>query len=318
MNPRRQTLVLALAAVALAGSPGCVLGWWQNGKAKQPASTAMSGPEAQLALSRARKHIYTDTKKGKKTAVRLADSVIRECAAPRYVWDAFLVKATAFLEAGERAEAQRAAHEGVQAILAADRAPLDGDSLTAIKMLLPVYVACCARRGAHKEAAAALEGWKKEVLARYGDAAEHRDRREAINLEFKLLQEMIEQSVASRQPESQVKSLVLAYVHLYNTDNLTTLAELFGPESGRPPVVARVVASKKRSGSGTKRLYFASAIRVEVPTTSQEVSFLSAEAVCDVLAASSSGWARVVTGVRFSFVRDDDGRWLIKDVSGHP
>jgi len=318
MNPSRRTLVLTLATVALAGSPGCVLGWWQGGTTKQPASTAMSGPEAQLVLSRARKHLYADTKKGKKTAVRLADSVIRECAAPRYVWDAFLVKATAFSEAGEHAEAQQAAHEGVQAILAADPAPLDGDSLTAMKTLLPVYVECCAGTGAHKEAAAALDGWKKEILARYANAAEHRDHREAINLEFKLLQEMIEQSVASRQPESQVKSLVLAYVRLYNTDNLTTLAGLFGPENGRPPVVARVVASKKRPGSGTKRLYFASAVRVEVPTTSQEVSFLSAEAVCDMLAASSSGWARVVTGVRFSFVRDDDGRWLIKDVSGHP
>lgn len=318
MNPARWTAIV-IAAAALMSGAGCVFGWGQGAGGSGSATTVMSGPEARQTLTRARELAYAGTKAKRERAVRLADSVIQHCGVHRYVWEAFRVKAVALAEAEAHAGAQATAAEGVRAILTLHPGPLDGEPLTALKMLLPVYITNCTQAGAHKEGVAALEKWQKVALSRYPpDPLLFRDQSEGLRLEFKLLREMIEQHAAAREPESQIKSLVLTYVRLYNTNSQQELAALFGEEKDWPPAVRRIFASKQQADSTTRLLHLASAVKLQVPHETQSASSLSGEAICDMMATSAAGWARLTEGVRFSLVRNSEGVWRIKDISGHP
>lgn len=319
MNPVRRTAVLMLAATTLATCSGCVLSWCQAKKGGPSTTTEMSGPEARRTLARARTLTYPGTAAGRTNAARLADSVIHHCGVHRYVWDAFLVKAVAAAEAGDYTNAQLAAAEGIRTILTLHPGPVDGDALRALKRLLPIYVESCAGAGAHKEGATALTNWRTVVLSRYAASPlAFRNQKESVRLEFNLLREMLEQYAAAREPESQIKSLVLAYIRHYNANKLHELAALFGDKQDWPPTVRRVFASKQRPDSAARRLYLASVVKVGVPTGTTSASSLSGEAVCDVMTTTAAGWARLTMRVRFSFVRDTNGKWLIDDINDHP
>ncbi|MFH1731781.1 MAG: hypothetical protein ABIF82_09040 [Planctomycetota bacterium] len=279
----------------------------------------ISGPEARRILAGAQKNLYTDREHGTEPAIRLADSVIHDCSVRRYVWRGFVLKATAYAAAGNHTGAERTAHEGIQTIMAIHQGPLDGDAWTAARMLLPMYVEGSIGAEDHRSAVTTLRAWRTELLARYR-GGEKANREEKANIEgaFDLLEQMAEQGVASRQSESRLKLLVLKYIQLYNNGSLAGASALFVAEAGRPDHVTRLLARRNKSAAGADRLYIVSAVNVHVPAGAPPGVALSAEAVCDLMAASPAGWARVIKGVRFVFAGSPTGKWLIKDIIGHP
>ena len=308
-----------MVAAVLLSCTGCPFGWGQGKSGGKAATAELSGPEAQRILMLARKLSYEERTAKRDRAIRLADSVIRHCGVRRYAWEAFRVKAVALTEAKDHPKALATAAEGIRSILALDPAPLAGDSLRALKMLLPVYVENSARSDAHKEGATALEKWRTETLNRYpADLASFRDEREGLRLEFKLLREMIEEHAAARGPQSQIKSLVLTYLRLYNTNSQQELVALLGEKENWPAAIKSAFTSKQQPDSTTKHLYLVSAVKLEIVEETKPASPISGHAVCDIMATSSAGWATLVKGVRFSFVSDDGGAWRIKDIDGHP
>lgn len=318
MNPARRTTTLVLTAALLSCS-GCVFGWGAGKGGGGAASTVMSGPEAQQTLTQARELAYAGTETGAARAVELASSVIQHCGERRYVWQAFFVKAVAFTGQEDHAHAKETAAQGIRSTLALYPGPLDDDAFRALKMLLPVYIEGCALAGAHKEGAASLEKWRAAVLDRYPqDSVELQDQAQGIRLEFKLLREMIEQYAASREPESQIKSLVLTYLRLHNTNDQPGLAALFGEQKDWTPAIKRIFAARQLPGAVVTHLYLVSAVKLEVPKETPSTPSLAGRAVCDVLATSTAGWTQLATNVRFSFVRDKNGDWHITDISGHP
>ncbi len=318
MNTTRRTATLVLAA-ALLSCTSCIPGRWLNGDDGAPASTVMSGPEAQQTLTRARELTYAGTKTGAARAVELASSIIQHCGERQYIWQAFFVKAVAFAGQENHANAKATAAEGIRAILTLCPNPLDDHAFRALKMLLPVYIESCALAGAHKEGSAALEKWRPAVLSRYPrDAADDQDPTLGIRQEFKLLQEMIEQYAASREPESRIKLLVLTYLRLHNTSDRHGLAALFGEQKGWTPETKRIFASMRQPDAAAKHLYLVSAVKLSVPKETTAEPSLSGEAVCDIMATSSAGRAKLAADVRFFLVRDKNGAWRISDISGHP
>jgi len=319
MNQARRLLSLVVLSALCINASGCIFARSRDGKRKSSMAGTISGPEARRILARAHKHLYTDREHGAELAIRLADSVIHDCSVRRYVWRGFVLKATAHAAAGDHTGAERTAHEGIQTIMAMHQGPLNGDAWTAVKMLLPMYVEGSLGAGDYQPAVKTLRAWKTELLARYrADGKASREKRANIEAGFELLEEMVEQGVASRQPESRLKLLVLKYIQLYNGRDLAGASKLFVAQAGRPENITRLLARRNTSAAGADRLYIVSAVKVSVSVPAPQCSALSAEALCDVMAASPAGWARVIKGVRFTFTRGPAGNWLIKDIIGHP
>lgn len=315
----RRLLSLALLSALYMGLSGCIPWWSRGGSPRSSMTGTISGPEARRILARAHKRLYADPERGKEVAIRLADSVIRNCSAQRYVWHGFVLKATAYAATGDHAGARRTAREGIQAILTIDQGELDSGAWTAVMMMMPMYVESAAGAEDRQAAMTTLRAWKTELLARYsGGEKADREKTESIKVGFKLLEEMAEQGVASREPESRLKLLVLKYIQLYNNKNLDDASKLFVAEADRPEHIGRLLARARASAAGAGRLYIVSAVKVSVSAQTAQSSPLSAEAACDLMAASPAGWARVIKGVRFTFTRDPAGNWLIQDIIGHP
>lgn len=319
MNQARRLLSLVVLSALCMNASGCIFGRSRGGDRKSSMAGTMSGPEARRILARAHKHLYTGREHGTELAIRLADSVIHDCSVRRYVWAGFVLKATAYAAAEDHMGAERTAREGIQTIMAIHQGPLHGDAWTAVRMLLPMYVESSVATENHRSAVKTLQAWKTELLARYrGGEKASREKKESIEAGFELLEEMVEQGVASRQPESRLKLLVLKYIQLYNNRNLAGASKLFVTKAGRPEHITRLLVRRNTSAAGAGRLYIVSAVKVRVLVPTPECSALSAEAVCDLMAASPAGWARVIKGVRFTFTRSPSGSWLIKDIIGHP
>jgi len=319
MNQARRLLSLVLLSALCMSASGCIFARPRNGEPKSSMAGTMSGPEARRALARAHKYLYTDREHGAKRAIRLTDSVIHDCSVRRYVWRGFVLKATACAAAGNHTGAERTAREGIETIMAIHQGPLHGDAWTAVRMLLPMYVESSIGAEDHQSAVKTLQAWKTKLLARCsGGEKASREKQESIEAAFELLEEMVEQGVASRQPESRLKSLVLKYIQLYNSRDLAGASKLFVAKAGRPEHITRLLARVNASAAGAGRLYVVSAVTVDVAVPAAERSTLPAEAMCDLMATSPAGWARVIKGVRFTFTRDPAGTWLIKDIIGHP
>ncbi len=316
MRPHERALVLALLVALSAASSGCA---WRWGAAKSQDVAAMSEPEAGSLLIRARKHLYEDTDKDRDTAVRLADSIILNCDTERYVWEAFVVKASAYVQGGWYNDALATAKQGVHAILTLDPGPLSGDSWTALRMLVPRYVDAFALADAHEEGMATLASWRKELLARHaGEGRWEQDRREAVENAFALLTDMAEQYAASEARGSSAKATVLEYVRVYNRAAPGDLPALFVSEDEWSPSVRRLLSVDPVQAGRPARLYLSGDVEVKLSLDSRHASALGAEATCDMICTSASGWARRFPGVRFVLVRGARGRWVIADIIGHP
>ncbi len=287
----------------------------------------MSGPEARRLIARAREHLYAGG--DRKLVIQLADSVISRCVVPQYVRSGYLVKATAYQADNQNGQAARVGREGIQTIMTSQRGPLDDAALTALKMLLPVYVESAVASSGRSEVRAQLAKWQAELRARL-EASEHPDRTavESIDAEFGLLAEMVEQYVTSRGPASRIRKIVRRYVYLFNASNSESLAALFVPGAR----LERGAAERGRREvflAPVDKLYLGSAVKVTISgdreadkATATALTELpggtAAVATCDLLATSHAGWARLVVGVQFKFVRDADGGWLIQDITRHP
>ena len=306
MSGKLTTAVLLMLGLCACGA-GCLPSWWGGRQHKVAQKVTMSAPEARRTIARARARLYSETAADYDLAVRLADSVINTCNTPRYVWEGFFVKATAYQAAGDAGRAQRAAHEGIQTILISGRGALRHDALTALKMLLPVYVECAIAGPAREQGLKALRLWKDELHHRLGKArAPDPAAAEAINAEFELLEQMAEQYLGARKPESQVQGVVQQYIDHFNTKNTPGLAKLF----------ARGLAQAGAWTLPADHLYLGSAVKVEISDDNGPAK--QATAVCDLLATSAAGWARVIPSVRFRFTKDASGQWLILEIVSPP
>jgi len=314
----RTTVVLhlaALGALCAVAAAGCL--WGRGpGSGGRSEATALSGPEAERLIARARENLYSGRPEGAVLAARLADSVINHCDVPRYVWEAFLVKGRVFQASKNHAAAWRAAREGIQTILTSGPGPLGDEALTALKMLLPVYVESAVLSRSREEAGKALRAWKAELDNRYARAApSYREAADSIDAEFELLEEMTEQYTAARKPEAALRSLVHRYLRLFNSRNTQQLSALLAPASPLLPQV-REGRLPGKTGEAAGQLFLASAIRVELGEAAEEPP--SAAVTCDLLATSAAGWAELVRDVRFHARRSRAGCWGIETIEGHP
>ena len=319
MNRVRRLLSLVILSALCMHASGCIFGRSRDDERKSSMAGTISGPEAQRILAGAQQNLYTDREHGSELTIRLTDSVIHDCSVRRYVWRGFVLKATAYAVAGDNAGAKRTAHEGIQTILAIHQGPLNGDAWTAVRMLLPMYVESSIGAEGHQAAVTTLRAWKTELLAKYSGGEEtNREKKANIEAAFDLLEQMAEQGAASRQSEGRLKLLVLQYVQLYNNESLAGASKLFAAKTGRPAHVTRLLARRNTFAAGASRLYIVSAVKVKVPAQAPQGSALSAEAVCDLMATSPAGRARVIKGVRFTFTKGPAGNWLINDIIGDP
>ncbi len=318
----RVAAIIILAVALCAFESGCFLARRAGGtggqSAPSPSGSGMSGPEAQRTLARAREKLYAAPAADCAAAVRLADTVILNCKVRRYVWEGHLVKASAFLAAGNTAIAEQAARVGVTTIIASDSGALSDGARTALKMLLPLYVESAAASGRHEEVIGLLGSWRAAIAARYAalkepDAAG----REAIEAEFDLLAQMLDQQMASRKPEARVQELVQQYTELFNARNSIGMAALFEPGSDPAKRMAEHGVAGL-VGEPVEGLYLGSAVRVTiVPAADGDKDFV-AQATCDLVVLSPAGRARVVRGVRFALAKAEAGDWRIRGIAGHP
>lgn len=274
----------------------------------------MPRAEARRALTRARRHLYEKATPDPDLAVRLAGSVIANCPSRRYVWDAFLVQATAYQVAGRPKDAAAAARKGIENLLASHKAAPGDAAMTALRRLLPVYVENVVAEKGRREPLGRLRTWKQALLDLHANSKTRDPEAIAsIHEHFTLLEQMAEQYISAREPESEVQKVIHRYIYFFNARDKNGLLGLLEKGSAATKRVTekgvRALASEN-----VDKMYFASAVTVTVPGKSAG----AATATCQILVLSPGGWARVIRGVRFAMTRDPGGRWRIQSMDGHP
>ena len=311
---RPRVLLLAVAVLAGACSSCCLIDWLFGNGPDGSADGTMPRAEARRALTRARRHLYEKATPDPDLAVRLADSVITNCSSRRYVWDAFLVQATAYQVAGRPKDAAAAARKGIENLLAGHKAAPGDAAMTALRRLLPVYVENVVAEKGRSEPLGRLRAWKQALLDLHASSKTPEPEAIAsINEHFTLLEQMAEQYISARQPESEVRRIVHRYIYFFNARDKNGLLGLLAKGSAAAKRVAekgvRALASET-----VDKMYFASAVTVTVPGKSAN----AATASCEILVLSPGGWARVISGVRFAVTQGPGERWRIQNVDGHP
>jgi len=311
----RRTAGLLLLAASLVPSAACTWGREPDRGAAASAPARMSGPEAGRAIMRARELLDSRRAGGADGATRLADAIIANCDAPRYVAEGFLLKAEAARALGDHKTAAEAARLGVQKILTAPDGRPGPAMLTALKMLLAAYVESSVVGNGREDVLATLAAWKGELNSLYeADNSAVGGEIEAVEETFVRLAEMAEQYLASRAPEVAAQEVVRRYVRLFNTLESEGLVRMFAPGSAQAILLAESGAAALATGP-VDQLSLGSAVKV---TLSEGEPAPAAVATCVLIAVSPAGWARPVPGVSFSLERADDGSWLINEIDGHP
>jgi len=318
MRLARFTLLLAaLAAAATLPAAGCR----SRPAAKKPAPPAAAGGgmtvlEARSALARAREALYGSRESDTDLAIRLAESVITHSDPERYPWlvgEAFFVEASACQAAGNHTNAARSARHGVDTILLASSGPPGRLALTSLKMLLPLYIESAAASREQEDPVQQVRLWKGEVLYRYKAARDAAPAEVAAVAEaFGLLEEMAEQHVLSREPETQIERAVCRWVAAFNARDAAGLLAVLAPNSR----LARAVAAGGAGALATPsvhRIHLGSGVHVQVQSAGA-----AAVATCDLVGTSATGWATVVERVTFRCAKSPAGEWRIEDITGLP
>lgn len=317
MNAERRgrAVVLLLFVVIAASQPGCfVINWARQlgGAAGGTEPPKMSTVEARAALSRARQHLYGPAPPDYNEAIRLAEGVIAGCDSLFSVWEGYAIKAAALQAQGNHKEAAAAARAGVDALLAAQAGPLSEGALTALKRLAVSYAenAAAARDG---DPVTTLCAWREALRGRYS-AAEPDDQAglRAVEDIFSTLQELAEESAASRPAESRIRRAVQGYIAAFNRGEIEGILRLVAGDTIFAVQLRRRFAAPE-TPEAVRALYLLGAVQADLGDDGS-----TATASCDLLATTAAGWARRVPGVRFFLNRRATGEWQILDVAGHP
>ena len=273
----------------------------------------MCAREAQQVLTRAREHLYGDRERDPLLVIRLAETIITYCDQPEHLWEAFVVKVEAYEASGQTASAVETARVGVETVLTEQPERLTTSAFTYLKMLLVAYVERAVPLQGARKPTENLLIWQRELRERYipTDPPDPVGV-QAINELFAPLKAMVEQYQASGKPEQRIEATVLRYVQLFNQGQKNEFLKLFNGDSKLGKNVAQA-GPAAIAGSNNMTIDLTSAILTVIESDTPR-----ATAVCDLLALTSSGWAKEGRKVRFLLVRTQNGQWLIQDITGHP
>ncbi len=299
-------MIAALVAALIAGT-GC-RALWPFGR--RPVFDEMSSLEAKQMLNAARDLLYTNRPEDRDEAIRLADSVVRDCSDAQMKWSGLLVKAAAHQRAGNHKEAAEAAEAGVTMILAKP-GPIGDSSLRAVKLFLRRYVESAVSVEPQETVLDQLSAWRGELGARLSSSSGGADSVRSVDKELAMLREMAAAYYSAGKPEVAVRQLLQQFVVLFNTRNKGDIEKLLVPGS-RPAMAVAEKGVTALVSRPAESLRLASGVRLDAQPAA---SGGAVTATCEMVTVSPAGWAELIPMVRFDLVPGPSGTWLIKDIS---
>ena len=302
----RLVLALGLAAIGLA----CVPRLPFTGIAPD----VLTAAEARKHLINARRLLYQQDPIDPSRAIQLCKRVIDVSEVDEYIWDAYFIKTNALQIKGRTDRAAEVAAEGIEHVLISQIGPPTDGALAALNQLLPAYVQNAVAIQPRRVLLLRLDAWEAELaflfrLEEPVDEARYR----AVQKEFEVFKQLVEEKVAEREPESRAREAVKQYIELFNAGELEKLLELGKDES---PYLKTIESEGARgfASEGVTELHLAGALIILI----DEVDLEKAIAQCDLLAIGRRGYASLAREVRFELVQKPDGRWLIRNIVNHP
>jgi hypothetical protein len=302
---------------AVLGSAGCFWPWSD----RAVVDAYMPAAEARQTLVHAQQSLYGQSRPDTRKAELLADSVIRMSQHPSLVLEAYDVKAQALQLAGSPGRASSTARNGVQQLLTLQQGPLSRSLMTALRRLLVTYVDCASAAQRTRQLADDLDTWHSELWRRFSKNAPigppvPGEGPAVVNELFVPLEAMAQQAASSRELETKVQEVLVAYVRAFNRKSRSALLRVLEPDSA-PAKQVRKDGPPALTSKPVESIDLSSSVRIETAEKS-ESSVEAATATCNLLAVSPQGWAREVKNVTFSLAQQPDGSWRIRDIRNHP